>query len=245
MLKQLISVEFLKMRRSRLWIMILLGPIISVMLALMNFFNNFDVFMDPGDNGWIEAWTQVAIFMGPFILPILSGIFASVVCRHEHVSGGWKQLLALPVTRFSVYISKFIVLTLLLTFNQIIVLILFIGMGFLTGVPGEIPWLTLLVFAARGLLATLPLAAIQLIISIRARSFGIPLGFNIAMTLPAIIAANTTAGQFYPWTQPMLAMSPADETPIQSIFVFYTVIIGVFMTAMLFGIRQFTKRDMT
>ncbi|CEH29163.1 MrsE [Aneurinibacillus migulanus] len=245
MLKQLISVELLKIRRSRFWIMMLLGPIIAVVLSLSNFFNNFDVFMDPGDNGWIEAWTQVAIFMGPFILPILSGIYASLVCRYEYISGGWKQLLALPVSRSNVYISKFIVLLVLLAVTQCIVFILFIILGLLSGVPHEIPWFSLIVFSLRGLLATLPLAAIQLVISIRSRNFGVPLAFNIALTLPAILAANTSLGQFYPWTQPMLAMSPTDETPIQSFPLFYTVVIGVFIATMVFGIRNFTKRDMT
>lgn len=44
--------------------------------------------MQPGDNAWIEAWTQVALFMGPFVLPILVGIYAAFVCRGEHVGGG-------------------------------------------------------------------------------------------------------------------------------------------------------------
>ncbi|MDF9761643.1 hypothetical protein OKW24_003416 [Peribacillus simplex] len=63
------------------------------------------------------------------------------------------------------------------------------------------------------------------------------------VTLPAIIFASTPLGQIYPWTQPMLAMSPEDESPIQSYFLFYTLLIGSFIVLLLYGVKSFTKRD--
>lgn len=41
----------------------------------------------------------------------------------------------------------------------------------------------------------------------------------------------------------MLAMSPEDESPIQSYFLFYTLLIGTFIVLLIYGIRNFTKRD--
>mgnify|MGYP003575952266 CR=1 FL=1 len=98
-------------------------------------------------------------------------------------------------------------------------------------------------FVIQGFLACLPLLLIQLIISLRSKTFGIPLAVSIALTIPAIIVASTPLGQFYPWTQPMLAMSPIDESPIESYFLFYCLLIGTFMLFLAFGLRSFSKQD--
>lgn len=242
-MKEILNVEKLKLKRSKIWILYILGPLIGVMLAYTNFYNNYELFVQPGDNEWIEAWTQVAIFMGPFVLPIMVGVYAAFVCRSEHVSGGWKQLLALPVQRTKIFLGKFLITATMIAVTLFIVLILFLGFGLVKGINGDLPMLTLIGYCIKGFLACLPLMLLQLIISIRSKTFGIPLAVSIVFTLPAIIVASTPLGQIYPWTQPMLAMSPADESPIESYFTFYTLLSILSMALLYFGIRNFAKRD--
>lgn len=242
-MKQLLAVEKLKLKRSKIWLLYIIGPLIGVALAYTNFFNNYDLFMQPGDNKWIEAWTQVAIFMGPFVLPIMVGVYAAFVCRSEHVGGGWKQLLALPVDRSRIFLGKFLMVSIMVAITLIVVFTLFLLVGFLKGLGSNLPLITIIGFIIRGFLACLPLILVQLIVSIRAKTFGIPLAISIVFTLPAIIVASTPLGQIYPWTQPMLAMSPGDESPIESYTVFYTILIGTFIVLMFYGIRSFKKRD--
>ncbi|WP_340085124.1 ABC transporter permease [Siminovitchia sp. FSL H7-0308] len=243
-MKNVLYVEQLKLKRSKLWLLYVLGPLLGVFVAYFNFFKNYDLFMQPGDHEWIEVWTQVALFMGPFILPILVGIYAALVCRSEHVGGGWKQLLALPIKHSEVFLGKFLTVVKMVVITMLILLIFFIGFGYIKGVEGSLPLFTILGFMLKGTLACLPLILLQLIISIRAKTFGIPLAVSIIFTLPSIIVASTPLGQIYPWTQPMLAMSPEDESPIQSYFLFYTVVIGSFTALFLYGLRSFIKRDM-
>ncbi|MCG0050789.1 ABC transporter permease [Priestia aryabhattai] len=242
-MKEILNVEKLKLKRSKIWILYILGPLIGVMLAYTNFYNNYELFVQPGDNEWLEAWTQVAIFMGPFVLPIMVGVYAAFVCRSEHVSGGWKQLLALPVQRTKIFLGKFLITATMIAVTLFIVLILFLGFGLVKGINGDLPMLTLIGYCIKGFLACLPLMLLQLIISIRSKTFGIPLAVSIVFTLPAIIVASTPLGQIYPWTQPMLAMSPADESPIESYFTFYTLLSILSMALLYFGIRNFAKRD--
>ncbi|GLY12619.1 MULTISPECIES: ABC transporter permease [Bacillaceae] len=242
-MKNVLYVERLKLKRSKLWLLYFIGPLLGVFLAYINFFKNYDLFMQPGDNEWIEVWTQVALFMGPFVLPIMVGIYAALVCRSEHIGGGWKQLLALPIKHSEIFLGKFLTVVKMVVITMLILLIFFIGFGYLKGVEGSLPLFTILGFVIRGILACLPLILLQLIISIRAKTFGIPLAVSIVFTLPAIIVASTPLGQIYPWTQPMLAMSPEDESPIQSYFLFYTLVIGTFMVLLIYGIRSFIKRD--
>lgn len=242
-MKDILFVEQLKLKRSKMWLIYIIGPLLGVFLAYINFFKNYDLFMSPGDNAWIEAWTQVALFMGPFVLPILVGVYAALICRGEHVGGGWKQLLALPVSHSKIFLGKFLSIVRMIIITMFILMIFFVGFGYLKGMEGSLPVITLLGYMIRGILACLPLIVLQLIISIRSKTFGIPLAVTIVFTLPAIIAASTSLGQFYPWTQPMLAMSPEDESPIQSYFLFYSLLIGTFFVLLVYGLRNFAKRD--
>ncbi|WP_244856818.1 ABC transporter permease [Oceanobacillus sp. J11TS1] len=243
MLKDILYVERLKLKRSKMWLIYIIGPLLGVFLAYINFFKNYDLFMNPGDNAWIEAWTQVALFMGPFVLPILVGVYAALICRSEHVGGGWKQLLALPISHSNIFFGKFLTIIKMIVITMLILMILFISFGYLIGMDGNLPVFTLLGYMIRGILACLPLVVLQLIISIRSKTFGIPLAVTIVFTLPAIIVASTPLGQFYPWTQPMLAMSPEDESPIQSYLLFYTLLIVTFSILLFYGLRNFAKRD--
>ncbi|MFD0769372.1 ABC transporter permease [Bacillus sp. CGMCC 1.60114] len=242
-MKNVLYVERLKLKRSKLWLLYFIGPLLGLFLAYINFFKNYDLFMQPGDNEWIEVWTQVALFMGPFVLPIMVGIYAALVCRSEHIGGGWKQLLALPIKHSEIFLGKFLTVVNMVIITMLILLIFFIGFGYIKGVEGSLPIFTILGFVIRGILACLPLILLQLIISIRAKTFGIPLAVSIVFTLPAIIVASTPLGQIYPWTQPMLAMSPEDESPIQSYYLFYTLVIGTFIVLLIYGLRSFIKRD--
>ncbi|SFP64229.1 ABC transporter permease [Salibacterium halotolerans] len=238
MLKELLLVEFLKTRRLRLWLLVLIGPVLGVFFALGNF-----LFMNEGDNGWLEAWTQVQIFYSPLIFPILTGVYAALVCRTEYIGKGWKQLLSFPVKRYQVYLSKLILVCLLLLFTQLLLLLFYVGAGTVVGISNYIPWISLFGFIAKGWLASLPLAAIQILSSIYWRSFGAPLALNIGLSLPALLIANSSFGQYYPWAQPMLAMSPADESPIQSYLMFYILVLGLFIVISLTGAVIFKKQD--
>lgn len=67
---------------------------------------------------------------------------------------------------------------------------LFIGFGYVKGVEGSLLVFTIFGFIIRGILVCLPLILLQLIISIRAKTFGIPLAVSIVFTLPAIIVVS-------------------------------------------------------
>jgi len=241
----LVYEEWFKMKRSKLWLLVGLGPIIGILFALFNFQANYHVFMnDKGDNEWLEAWTQVQLFYSPLILPVMTGIYASMLCRMEHVGGGWKQLMALPIKKSNFFISKLITVFILLALTQCLLLIIFVIGGFSTGLKDTLPLFTLISFIFKGWIASLPLATAQLALSIRWRQFGAPLGINIALSLPSILIANSSIGQFYPWAQPMLAMSPIDESPIHSMSTFYLLLFILFIVMFSIGVKTIKSSDL-
>lgn len=197
----LLSAEHLKMKKSGVWLLTLVSPVIAILPGLMG-----------GRKGEPLTWELVssvmALMHAMLFLPVLTGIFAAMLCRYEHQDGGWKQVLSLPVTRSSVYTVKFSMIVILLGVVQLLYLTAVLAVGLIRE-AGPVPLIPLLQDVLAGWFACLPLAALQLAVSQHWSSFGAPLALNVSLTLPNILIANSAVfGPFYPWVQPLLAMSP-------------------------------------
>ncbi|MGV8083554.1 MAG: ABC transporter permease [Coriobacteriia bacterium] len=203
-----------------------------------------------GAGQWEQAYQMAAIQYSWLFYPLLAGVFAALVCRVEHIGGGWKQALSLPVPRSSVYLAKFLLLAGLLAATSVVFGLGFVGIGLLSHFAADVPWATLGRSLLAGWIAVLPLAAVQLWVSSRWRSFGAALALNVCFTLPAIFAAQSSdIGPWYPWAQPMLAMLPntakaAADGPLSiAPETFWIVIVGGFVLALVGGLLTFARRD--
>lgn len=201
---------------------------------------------------WQSAY-QVAVMQYAWLFyPLLAGVFAALLCRVEHAGGGWKQTFSLPVQRSRVYLAKYLLLAALLAATSVVFALGFVGLGLLRGFTDAIPWAVIARSVAAGWVAVLPLAAMQLWVSSRWRSFGAALALNVCFTLPAIFAAQSSEfGPWYPWAQPLLAMLP-DRAEISaggplSIApeTFWLVIVGGFALALVGGLLTITRADVT
>lgn len=204
---RVLSSERLKMSKSYVWLLVIGSPVLALVPGLL------------ADNeGQRMTWELLlyvmSIMHAMLFLPVLSGIFAALICRYEHQDGGWRLVLSLPVTRLSVYLSKYVMVIGLLAAVQLTFLVMVLGMGLYRGASTPIPWSFLLSSVFGGYVACLPLAALQLAISQGWSSFGAPLALNVSLTIPNMLIANSsTYGPYYPWVQPMLAMMPyADDS---------------------------------
>lgn len=75
--------------------------------------------------------------------------------------------------------------------------------------PMDIVWKTIV----GGWLATFPLIALQLWVSIAFKSFAAPFAINVIFTLPTILVINSERfGPYYPWGQPFLMMNIGGST---------------------------------
>ncbi|MFF2092880.1 ABC transporter permease [Paenibacillus sp. NPDC058174] len=199
---QMLASERLKLSKSPIWLLVLVSPLISLAIGMLDSLNN----VAEEDVGK-ALLSSMSMLHGMLLMPIMTGILSAFVCRYEHGGGGWKQLLSLPVSRTSVYTAKLSAVALLLLAGQL----LFVGAAsvvFLAkGVEGGIAWELILPSAFSGWAACLPLAALQLGISIGWSSFAAPLVVNVMLTLPNMLVVNSAKfGPFYPWAQPVLLM---------------------------------------
>ncbi|WFR63327.1 ABC transporter permease [Paenibacillus amylolyticus] len=198
---RILSAERLKMGKSPIWLLILLSPLIALLIGLLS---------TPSGNWQVLMGTMVFLH-GLLLLPMLTGVFTSFVCRFEHAGGGWKQMLVLPLTRSGVYAGKLTIVLMLLAGTQVLLLLSILLAGTIHGITMQIPWGFLVGKMLLGLLACVPLAALQMFVSLVWSSFAAPLALNFALTVPNILIVNSaTFGPYYPWAQPMILMTPVD-----------------------------------
>lgn len=196
--------EWYKLRKSRIVSIIFVGPVIGLFIGLVaNSFNTDEIPV----NEWYLSMLTMNLTYALLFLPLITGVLASVICRYEHQEGGWKQLLALPVTRGRVFIAKYVLLLILVFVIQLFYLGSIYGVGMIKGFtdpfPIEIVWKSIL----GGWVATFPLIALQLWMSILFKSFAAPFTVNVVFTLPSILAINSERfGPYYPWAQPFSMM---------------------------------------
>jgi len=190
--------ELLKMQKSSIWYLTLVSPLLAALIGL-----GLGI---EGPVQWEQLLANMNIAHAVLFLPLLAGIFSAFTCWYEHLDGGWKQLLAQPVSRGAVYVSKFLIVILLLVLTQLLFLTVLLVTGWIKGFSTDIPWELFLLCVGGSLLASLPLVALQLFVSTIWSSFAAPIALNVIFTLPNILIINSEKfGPYYPWAQPFLA----------------------------------------
>lgn len=242
MIFRMLQCEWKKLRTSSIWVPILAAPLLAVLVgALMS---RMDLGARAGGVSWPIVYGGIVRIYAIVFLPMLAGILASLVCRTEHLTGGWKQLLALPVRRTTVYVAKFLYVLLFLALVQVLVLIgvLVDGLGF-SHIQAPIPWAMLSRGFIGGWIATIPLAALQLWVSTWWNSFSAPFALNIIFTIPAMVVATSSYAPTYPWAQPMLAMLPSHQGMLNVTTETAMTITIAGIVFMIGGWLHFTRRD--
>lgn len=238
---RILSAERLKLSKSYIWLLVAISPAVASLVGALA-----DIRQDGQPVTWQVLLNAMSVIHALLFLPVLSGIFAALICRAEHSDGGWKMLLSLPVTRNSVYLAKFTVIMVLLASVQLIFLAALLGIGICRGAEGPVPWMLFFSSLSGGWFACLPLAALQLGVSQGWSSFGAPLALNVSLTIPNMLIANSaTYGPYYPWVQPLLAMSPYGEDkfgafslPSETLMLVVSGSLVLFLTAGLLSFRR-------
>ncbi|KQY79601.1 hypothetical protein ASD24_19910 [Paenibacillus sp. Root52] len=235
---RILSSERLKMGKSPIWLLILLSPLIALLIGLL---------ATPSGQ-WEVLMSTMVLLHGLLLLPILTGVFTSFVCRFEHSGGGWKQMLVLPLTRTGVYAAKLTIVLLLLAGTQVLLFAAIMLAGLVHGITEPLPWGLIAGKLSLGLFACVPLAALQLLVSLIWSSFAAPLALNFALTVPNILIVNSvTFGPYYPWAQPVILMAPMEgggfgayNVPLATML---TVVGGSAVLFILAGILYFKKKE--
>jgi len=239
-MKRSISAEWLKLRHSRVGLILAVLPILSLLIGCANYYFNQSVLQ----NGWYSLWTQVSLFYGEFFLPILIAICCSYICRLEHQNRNWNKIMASPVSVGSILIAKFIVVSILILFAQV----LFMGLYLLAGTffPIHEPFpLETIEWAFRGWFASLSICALQLRLSLQFRSFATPIGISLCAVFLGLGMYIAKLGLFSPFSLLTIGMSVLNQeklTDIQNIL-FWVMNLTFIVIFISMSIRRLKKKD--
>ena len=128
--------EFIKLKRSMSWAVVVLLPVMAVFAGSMSTIAAEEQF----ENGWHTLWIRSIGFYGMAILPVGIAILASLVWRVEHKNGNWNALMSRPVSSLQVVIGKVAAVAVLSAVMQVVLLVTAIALGeFVFGLPGTLP----------------------------------------------------------------------------------------------------------
>ncbi|WP_313469728.1 ABC transporter permease [Lysinibacillus sp.] len=234
MIGKLLTADFLKIKRKGLWFLTLLGPLGVVALQMVNYGVRKDYLLQQSEDDWgyyllnIHSFTPLAIVLG---IAILTSFMASI----ENETNAWKQLIALPVSKLSVYLSKFTVLTLLLFLASTVLMIFTLSYGLFLNLGAPVPYLEVAKFSYFPALAALPILALQLWIASVSHNQGIPITVGIFGVIFAY--SSFVLPDWMIWKWPSL-MNQWDEPIIN-------VLLGVGIGILLYivGMIDFARRD--
>lgn len=234
MIGNLLRADFLKIKRKGLWFLSFLGPFGVIALQMVNYGVRKDYLLNQSDDDWgyfleyVHSFTPLALVLG---IAILTSFMASI----ENETNAWKQLISLPVSKMSVYLSKFMVLGSLLFVSSLLLGVFSLGYGILLNLGDQIPYLELLKYSFYPYFAALPVLALQLWISSVSQNQGIPITTGVLGVIFAYSAFILPDWMIWKW--PSL-MNEWDEPLIN-------VMLGIGVGTLLYivGMLDFTRRD--
>ncbi|MEI5908502.1 ABC transporter permease [Bacillus spongiae] len=234
MIGRLLTTDFLKIKRKGIWFLTFLGPFGVVAMQMVNYGVRKDYLLQQSEDNWgyyllnVSGFTPLALVLG---IAILTSFMASI----ENETNAWKQLISLPVSKMSIYLSKFIVLACLLWISSLILMVLTLSYGIFLDLGDSIPFFELIKYSFYPYFAVLPILALQLWIATVSRNQGIPITTGVLGVIFTYSAYKLPDWMIWKW--PSL-MNEWGE-PIVN------VMLGVAVGCILYvvGMVDFTRRD--
>lgn len=241
---RMVQVEFFKSKRSFIWIIVFIAPLVMIFYGASNYVKFQEVLVHQHEHAWVKLYVQIVIWYSILLYPMSIGVLGVLLSRTEHAENTWKYILALPYHRNTVYLSK---LANLLVMTGISISFFSIGIllcGFILNVPGSVPYTIILGNTFLGWVTSWPILSIQLWLSIRFSGVGIPMAISAITSIIGVIVTNSQYAKFYIWSYPALSMLPKGEgfDTESSLFIFVVSIFLFFMTNLI-AIFDFVKRD--
>ena len=166
----LVAAEAIKLKRSSVWAVTILLPLLAVITGSLNFKMNREAFLQ----GWVSLTSQMTLFYAMMFCSLGVALLASTVWRVEHRGTSWNAMRTTPHTPAAVALAKTLVLFAPLLVMQVILVVLaWISGTFFMGLGPAMP-MSFTVSALLGVLAAAPLVAVQSLLSMLMRSFAAP-----------------------------------------------------------------------
>ncbi len=198
-----------------------------------------------------EAWRFYAgasFALWTFLMvPLLVTLEAALLAGLEHGDRQWKHLLALPIPRGLHYLAKSLALFgLLLAAGLAFVGLIALGGWVLmlvrpqAGLSGAPPWSFLFGRSLGIVAASLFMAALQLWVSVRWRSFTVAVATGMSATVVGFLVGQSARwGHWYPWSMPIQIFARGGEN---ASFVLLASLLGALLVIAV-SVADFNRRE--
>ncbi|TCC93420.1 ABC transporter permease [Pedobacter frigiditerrae] len=190
--------EFYKSRKTlAFWSSILLPLLLCIAISLGFIFKYQDLIKHPPQILWFYFISPISGIMGSLLLPILVIYNTYAVTNMEYKGDTWKSLFSLPLSKLSIYTSKFLYIIFLTFLTMFLFALLIIASGHAIELirpqlefgdynPNE------LIFKAFGklFLSSIGIISIQFLMNIMWNDFLKPFGLGFLLTIICSIMAN-------------------------------------------------------
>lgn len=240
MLKRCVEAEWLKLRRSRMWLILMSLPVVSVTIGCANYYFNQSVLQEE----WYSLWTQVSLFYGEFFLPVLIAICCAYVCRLEHMNKNWNAVMSAPIPVSHVFLAKLVVVGSLVLIVQVFFTVLYFFAGKQFGLVSPFPR-EVFGWVLRGWFASVTIGAIQLWLSMRIKSFAVPIGISVCAVFIGLGMYVAKLGMFFPYSLLTIGMGVLSQESLTTgnIGLFFVVNIIFIITISGLAIHRLKKAD--
>lgn len=206
----LISVEFKKIRRSKILFILAVAAVILWIPSILNAKMNFGMQAEgisPENNFFIQGFMGMAWFMFPASMVVGTVLLSQT----ERANKGILKMLALPISTAKLCIAKFVVL-LTLAATQILMMtgMYYIGAAISSGTQDYnfiLPLLFVLKEISLIFLSAIPMIAFFWMLSVCIQTPIFSIGIGLASIVPSVLIVNTKAWFAYPMSYPFFVIT--------------------------------------
>lgn len=249
---ELLRIEFMKVRRSKIVPLIFVAPLLVVVSGVANLSRYFT---PEYTNAWPAMFIQSALVYAYYLLPFSMIVVCVMIAGRETSNNGILKMLALPVSRYALSIAKFCVLTFYLLMEMIVFLSVFVIAGTVAtstmGVTETLPVLYLIKWCVGLFLTMLPCVGVMWAITVLFEKPLLSVGLNLLLVIPGVLIANTSLWIAYPYCYSGYLVSCSlhdftveSNTFTFSMFPFLPVAILAFSLVLVIAVTQFGKKEM-
>lgn len=233
----------MKMKNSKMFLVSLLGGIVSPLLTFFMLLAHYQ--HNPDQTLTLDSFfNQTHLFIVFLVGTMLFALITTYLFNREFEEDTLKNLLTIPVGRTELIMSKLFILIvwveIIMLFSYLMVVLL--GMiGRFEGFDINVLLLYFKKYLYTGLLLYLLTPTITLI-TILFRSYIPSIAFSIFATLGTLIIMNSKYLSLYPWSIPVF-MTFTDQHSEYPIFFSWAIIMGVFIVSLTASLVYFNRTD--
>lgn len=236
-----IEMEFLKLKRSNIFLLSLMGAILPPFLMFIAVFA-----FDEG-NTFELLFNNVNMYMSALFAVLLFAIMISYLFGREYNEHTLKTMLTIPVSRGNFLLSKYVMFLVWILILTIVTSISTLVFGFIAGLEGFslklfIDSFIQLLFANMLLFLTFsPFVFLSLVITNMVPAM---VG-GAGLTLVNMLIYGQTWAPYVPWVCPYLIASGEIAEYSASIAVSYGIILATFAIGLIISYIYFTRTDVS